>query len=211
MNKFDKPTMLYSLEPLPYAFDALEPYIDTRTMEIHHNKHEQAYINNLNAALASYPELQNLPLVMMLKNINTLPDTAQTAVRNNGGGVLNHNMFWTMMKKDGGGEPKGAIGDAIKKKFGSFEAFKEQFSLAAKSVFGSGWAWLVVDPKGDLRITTTPNQDSPFSEGMFPIMGLDVWEHAYYLLYQNRRPDYISAWWHVINWEQIEENYKLVL
>lgn len=210
MQNFNKSTMLYSLAALPYPYDALEPYIDALTMEIHHNKHQQAYINNLNKALESYPELQDFPLVWMLQHLNKLPETARTAVRNNGGGNLNHAMFWPMMKKDGGGDPKGRIGTQIDKKFGSFEAFKDQFNAAAKSVFGSGWAWLVVNKEGDLEVTSTPNQDTPFSDGSFPVMGLDVWEHAYYLKYQNRRPDYINAWWHVINWDRIEQNYDTV-
>lgn len=207
---FDQPTQLYSLGALPYAYDALEPYIDTRTMEIHHTKHQQAYIDNLNKALEKYPELQKLSLVRMLEQLESIPQEIRTAVRNNGGGNLNHALFWLMMKKNGGGTPQGKIGAAIAQKFGSFEAFQEQFNTAAKTVFGSGWAWLAINKKGDLEIVARPNQDTPLSEGMAPIMGLDVWEHAYYLKYQNRRPDYINAWWHVINWDQIEQNYNTV-
>lgn len=210
VNQFLQPTRLYSLAALPYAYDALEPYIDRLTMEIHHNKHEAAYVNNLNKALETYPDLQNFSLVHLLNNLQDLPSEVMTAVRNNGGGVLNHSMFWLMMAHNGGGEPKGHIGQAIKKKFGSFNAFKDEFTKASKSVFGSGWAWLSMAKSGDLIINTTPNQDSPFSEGMYPILGLDVWEHAYYLKYQNRRPDYIDAWWHVVNWDQIEQNYQTV-
>lgn len=201
----------YTLAALPYSYDALEPYIDTKTMEIHHDKHQQAYIDGLNKALNDYPELQKIPLVELLKNLDTVPEGIRTAVRNNGGGELNHSMFWPMMKHNGGGDPRGKIAEEITKKFGSFMAFKEQFSETAKKRFGSGWAWLSLHKNGDLIISSTANQDSPLSEGLTPIMGLDVWEHAYYLKYQNRRVDYIEAWWHVVNWDRIEENYRLVI
>lgn len=203
--------MIYKLPPLPYAYDALEPYIDKETMMIHYTKHHQAYVNNLNAALEKHPELAQTNLKAMLSNLDRVPEDIRTAVRNNGGGDYNHSLFWLLMKKDGGGEPKGTVADAITKTFGSFAAFQEQFNTAAKTVFGSGWAWLSIDKDGKLLVSTTPNQNTPLSQGMQPIFGLDVWEHAYYLKYQNRRPDYISAWWHVINWETVEENYLNVV
>lgn len=202
--------MRYSLAPLPYAYNALEPWIDSKTMELHHDKHQQAYIDGLNKALETYPELQNIPLVELLSNLAIIPEGIRTAVRNNGGGQLNHSMFWLMMKKDGGGLPKEALAQAINKKFGTFELFKSEFDAAAKSRFGSGWAWLSMNKKGDLEVSSTANQDSPFSEGRVPLLGLDVWEHAYYLKYNNRRVDYIEAWWHVVNWDHIEENYRMV-
>lgn len=202
--------MPYTLAALPYSYNALEPYIDSQTMELHHDKHQQAYIDGLNKALQTYPELQNIPLVELLSNLANIPEGIRSAVRNNGGGELNHSMFWLMMKKNGGGDPKGKIAEAINKKFGSFGMFKEEFDAAAKTRFGSGWAWLSLNKKGDLVVSSTANQDTPFSEGLTPIMGLDVWEHAYYLKYQNRRVDYIKAWWHVVNWDQIESNYRLV-
>lgn len=199
--------MAYTLPPLPYAFGALEPYIDALTMEIHHDRHQQGYINNLNKALESYPELQQKPLAELLQNLNTVPEKIRTAIGNNGGGTYNHTMFWHWMSPKGGGQPKGPVGDAIKKQFATFEAFQEKFNAAAKTRFGSGWAWLSVNKNGDLVVSSTANQDSPLSEGLQPILGLDVWEHAYYLKYQNRRPDYISAWWHVVNWEQVQALY----
>ncbi len=202
---------MFSLPPLPYAYGALEPYIDLMTMEIHHNKHHQAYVNNLNAALATYPQWQDKPLQEILISLPEVPEAVRTAVRNNAGGHFNHSMFWTLMSSKGGGEPRGKVGQAIKERFGSFAAFQDEFNTKAKSVFGSGWAWLCVNQKGDLEITSTINQDCPISQDLRPIMGLDVWEHAYYLKYQNRRPDYINAWWHVINWEQVEENYDSVI
>ncbi len=200
----------YELPPLPYAFDAFEPYIDAMTMEIHYTKHHQAYINNLNAALVNHPELQTKPLKQLLANIDALPTDVRTAIRNNGGGTINHDMFWKVMKP-GSKKPKGAVAENINKFFGSFEAFKEQFNGTARSVFGSGWAWLSVDTDGRFIVSPTANQDTPISHGMVPLMGLDVWEHAYYLLYQNRRPDYINAWWYVVNWEQVEENYRALI
>jgi superoxide dismutase, Fe-Mn family len=202
-------TYKYTLPPLPYAASALEPHIDALTMEIHHDKHHQAYVDNLNKALEDHPELQTKSLAWLLKNLNTISDSAtRTAVENNGGGHWNHSFFWTIMKPHGGGKPKGALAKAITKKFKTFDAFKEQFNAASKKVFGSGWAWLCVDKNGQLVIISTPNQDSPISANLTPIIGLDVWEHAYYLKYQNKRPDYITAWWNVINWDQAEKNYN---
>ncbi len=200
---------MYKLPPLPYAYDALEPYIDARTMEIHYTKHHQTYIDNVNSALAEYPEYQNKPIVELLKDIAQLPRPIQTSVRNNGGGHYNHTLFWTYMTP-ATTEPKGKLKDEIVKRFRSFEAFKDQFNDAAKGRFGSGWAWLCLNPEGSLIIHSTPNQDSPILEGLTPLLGLDVWEHAYYLKYQNRRVDYIQAWWHVINWDKIEEDFLIL-
>ncbi|MEX0849242.1 MAG: superoxide dismutase [Candidatus Dependentiae bacterium] len=197
----------FVLPELPYAFDALEPYIDARTMEIHHDKHHAGYVNNLNNALEGYPQYQDKSLEDLVINYDKLPKGLQTVVRNNAGGHLNHSLFWTMMKKDGGGQPRDKVLKAIRAEFGEFDAFKEQFTAAAKTVFGSGWAWLCVDENGRLQVTTTSNQDSPLKQGLFPILGLDVWEHAYYLKYQNKRPDYISAWWHVIDWDRVEDDF----
>jgi len=198
--------MPHELPKLPYSYDALEPHIDARTMEIHHTKHHQAYVNNLNAALEKYPNLQNKSVEELIKDLNAIPEDIRTAVRNNGGGHLNHSMFWPMMSSHGGGEPKGDLVAAIKSAFGDFASFKDQFSKAAAGRFGSGWAWLCVD-KSKLVVNSTPNQDNPISDGLKPILGLDVWEHAYYLKYQNRRADYIGAWWNVVNWEQVAKNY----
>lgn len=199
----------YTLPKLPYSYDSLEPYIDAQTMEIHYTKHHQTYINNLNGALESYPELQNKDLEVILSDLTIVPEQIRTTVKNNGGGTLNHNMFWLLMKnnQDKLVNPKGKSGEEILKAFNNLDAFKDKFNSAAKSVFGSGWAWLVINKAGNLEIMTTTNQDSPISSGSHPLLGLDVWEHAYYLKYQNRRPDYIEAWWHVINWDQVEENY----
>jgi len=203
---------MFKLPQLPYAFDALEPYIDTMTMEIHYTKHHQGYVNNLNKALEAYPALQQKSLHELLTGLDALPADIRTAVRNNAGGDANHSMFWTIMQKNGGGQPKGQVAQQINKTFGSFEAMQEQFNNTAKTVFGSGWAWLSVGKDGKLVISSTPNQDTPVSAGnMSPILGLDVWEHAYYLKYQNKRPDYINSWWHVINWDQVEENYRTVI
>lgn len=199
---------MFKLPQLPYCYDALEPYIDAKTMEIHYTGHHQAYVNNLNAALQNYPELQNLSLEDLIKNLDKLPEKIRNEVRNNGGGHLNHSMFWTMMTKNSSLEPIGQLETEIKKIWGTFEAFKEEFSNTAKKVFGSGWAWLTFDKSGKLIITSTPNQDTPIFQDSQPILGLDVWEHAYYLKYQNKRVDYIQAWWNVINWKQIEENYR---
>jgi Fe-Mn family superoxide dismutase len=197
----------YFLPSLPYDYGALEPYIDTMTMEIHHTKHHQAYINNLNSIVEMHPEIHNKTVSDLLLNIPALPLSSQVGIRNNGGGHYNHSLFWQVMKKNGGGNPRGQVKNNIDKVFGSFDFFKDRFNTAAKSVFGSGWAWLCVASTGEFKIISTANQDCPLSIGLYPILGLDVWEHAYYLFYQNRRPDYINAWWHVINWEQVEENY----
>jgi len=200
--------MPFSLPSLPYAADALEPHIDKMTMEIHHGKHHNAYVTNLNKALESAPNLAGKTVEELLaNNCAIVPDNIKTAVRNNGGGHINHSMFWTIMSPKGGGQPSGALADAIKGTFGSFDQFKEKFNAAATTRFGSGWAWLVKD-SGKLDIYSTANQDSPVMEGKFPVMGLDVWEHAYYLKYQNRRPEYISAWWNVVNWDEIAKRFK---
>lgn len=199
--------MAFELPPLPYASNALEPHIDQQTMEIHHGKHHNAYVTNLNKALEGQADLQNKSLEELLTSLNSLPSNIQTAVRNNGGGHWNHSLFWQIMSPNGGGAPSGDLANAINSAFGSFDAFKEQFAAAAAGRFGSGWAWLVVAPDGSLSITSTPNQDNPLMEGKTAILGLDVWEHAYYLKYQNRRPDYISAWWNVVNWEEVARRY----
>lgn len=199
--------MAHTLPELPYAHDALEPHIDARTMEIHHGKHHQGYVNNLNAALEGHSALADKPVEELLGMINEVPEGIRTAVRNNGGGHANHSLFWQVMSPKGGGEPTGDVADAITKAFGSYDGFKEKFSAAAKSRFGSGWAWLVVDGSGNLEVTSSPNQDSPYMDGKTPILGLDVWEHAYYLNYQNRRPDYVSAFFNVINWDKVNENF----
>lgn len=202
---------MYTLPPLPYAYGALEPYIEAQIMELHHSKHQQGYVNALNDALSQYPELFEKPLPDLLKDLDAVPATIQAAVRNQGGGVLNHTFFWHLMSPKGGGEPVGKSADAIKDAFGGFELFKDQFCAAAKGRFGSGWAWLSMDKSGSLVISSTANQDNPISGGLFPVMGLDVWEHAYYLQYFNRRADYISAWWNIVNWEQVEENYLTIV
>jgi Fe-Mn family superoxide dismutase len=199
--------MAHELPSLPYAHNALEPHIDARTMEIHHGKHHQAYINNLNNALSGHADLEAMSIEELLKNLNSVPENIRAAVRNNGGGHANHSLFWPCMSPNGGGEPSGQLAQAINAAFGNFADFKQQFSQAATTRFGSGWAWLYVDSSGKLSITSTPNQDNPLSEGLTPILGLDVWEHAYYLHYQNRRPDYIAAWWNVVNWDQVAKNY----
>ena len=198
--------MAHALPPLPYAFDALEPHIDKQTMEIHHGKHHQAYINNLNAALEKHPDLQSKSVEDLIRGIATVPEDIRTAVRNNGGGHANHSMFWEIMAPNAGGAPTGAIADALNSSFGSFDSFKEQFGKAGVGRFGSGWAW-VVDQGGKLVIESTPNQDSPLMEGKKALLGLDVWEHAYYLKYQNRRPDYITAWWNVVNWKVADDRF----
>ena len=200
--------MPFSLPPLPYAADALEPHIDKMTMEIHHGKHHNAYVTNLNKALESAPNLASKTVEELLANSCAIvPENIRTAVRNNGGGHINHSMFWTIMAPKAGGPPGGKLADAIKSAFGSFESFKEKFNNAATTRFGSGWAWLVKDGAGKLDVISTANQDSPVMEGKFPVMGLDVWEHAYYLKYQNRRPDYIGAWWNVVNWAEVEKRF----
>ena len=196
--------MAQSLPPLPYASDALEPHIDKQTMEIHHGKHHNAYVTNLNAALEKHPELQSKSVDDLLKNINTVPEDIRTAVRNNGGGHANHTMFWQIMGPNGGGAPTGAIADAINGAFGGFDKFKEEVKKAAVGRFGSGWAW-VIDNGGKLVVESSANQDSPLMEGKKVVFGVDVWEHAYYLKYQNRRPDYVDAWWNVINWAEVNK------
>ncbi len=197
--------MAFTLPDLPYAFDALEPHIDAKTMEIHHDKHHAGYTNKLNAALENHPDLAEKSIDELLSSIDALPADIRGAVRNNGGGYANHKLFWEVMKPKGGGKPSGALAKAIDETFGSFDAFKEKFINAAKTQFGSGWAWLVLNTKGELEVTSTPNQDSPISQGKFPLLGLDVWEHAYYLKYQNKRPDYCEAFFNVINWEKVED------
>jgi Fe-Mn family superoxide dismutase len=198
--------MAFQLPPLPYPFNALEPHIDARTMEIHHDKHHGTYTNNLNKALEEFPDWQNKSIEEILASLDSIPEKIRTTVRNNGGGYANHNLFWEIMGPNKGGEPTGDLANAINSAFGSFATFKEQFSQAATTRFGSGWAWLIVD-NGRLAITSTPNQDTPLMERKTPILGLDVWEHAYYLLYQNRRPDYIAAWWNVVNWDEVARRY----
>ena len=197
--------MAYTLPDLPYGYDALEPYIDVETMHLHHDKHHNTYVTNLNAAIEKYPELEEQSIEELMKNLNEVPEDIRTAVRNNGGGHANHSFFWKIMAPNAGGEPTGAIKDAIDQAFGSFEKMKEEFKTSATGRFGSGWAWLVLN-NGKLEITSTANQDSPLTDGKTPIIGLDVWEHAYYLKYKNVRPDYIAAFWDVVNWDQANEN-----
>lgn len=198
---------MYTLLPLPYSYDALEPYIDARTMEIHYTKHYKGYLDHFSTAIKDYPEWNNKPVEEILHNLSALPEAIRTTIRNNGGGYYNHSLFWDYMSPKGG-KPVGKLQDALIKTFKSIEAFKEAFNNAAKGRFGSGWAWLVLDKSGNLVITSTGNQDAPVSENMSPILGLDVWEHAYYLKYQNRRVDYIEAWWHVVHWDKIEEDFR---
>ena len=200
----------YILPPLPYSFGALEPYVDALTMEIHHDRHHQTYIDNLNAAIEKYPELAKIPLDKLLVDLEFVPAEIRTTIRNHGGGTYNHNFFWQIMSPKGGGAPNGPLIDLIKQRFGNLEIFQMQFNNTAKSVFGSGWDWLVVDAQGELQIMPTLNQDTPIMFNARPVLGLDVWEHAYYLKYQNRRPDYINAWWHIVNWEQATENYLII-
>ena len=196
------------LPPLPYDYKALEPHIDARTMEFHHDKHHAGYVKNLNAALAKHPELKQKSVEELLGNLNSVPADIRNTIRNNGGGHINHSMFWRIMKPNGGGEPTGAIAFAIKDNFGSFAELKKQFNEAGAKRFGSGWAWLVFNKDGNLEVMSTANQDSPFSEGKYPIMGNDVWEHAYYLNYQNRRKDYLEAWWNLINWDEVNQRFE---
>jgi superoxide dismutase, Fe-Mn family len=196
----------YKLPDLPYAHDALEPHIDARTMEIHHGKHHQAYTTNLNNALEKHPELQQRPLGELLRDLDAVPEDIRTAVRNNGGGYHNHNLFWQVMSPNGGGEPGGDLGSAIGQAFGSFQDFRQKLTAAATGQFGSGWGWLVASG-GALKVYGTPNQDSPLMKGDTPLLGVDVWEHAYYLHYQNRRPDYLQAWWNVVNWDAVARRY----
>jgi superoxide dismutase, Fe-Mn family len=199
--------MAYELPKLPYAYDALEPHIDARTMEIHHTKHHQAYITNVNNALKDQPELAKKSVEDLIRDLNAVPETIRTAVRNNGGGHANHSFFWKIMGPGKGGEPKGKLADDIKSTFGSFDQFKEKLAAAGVGRFGSGWAWLIKNKGAKLEVISTPNQDSPLMDGNTPILGVDVWEHAYYLNYQNRRPDYIKAWWNAVNWDEVAKNY----
>ncbi|HLR14438.1 MAG TPA: superoxide dismutase [Bacillota bacterium] len=197
----------FTLPELPYAYDALEPTIDKETMNIHHTKHHNTYVTNLNGALEDHPALQDKSLEDLIKDLDALPEAIRTAVRNNGGGHANHSLFWKTLSPNGGGAPKGELAEKIDAAFGSFDAFKEKFEAAAATRFGSGWAWLVLD-NGDVKVTSTPNQDSPIMEGQTPLLGLDVWEHAYYLKYQNRRPEYAGAFWNVVNWDEVSSNYE---
>ncbi|MCE9587855.1 MAG: superoxide dismutase [Verrucomicrobia bacterium] len=203
--------MSYTLPPLPYAFDALEPHIDARTMEIHHDKHHAAYINNLNNALKDHPELAAKPVNELIADLSAVPEAIRPAVRNNGGGHSNHTFFWEIMGPGKGGAPVGKLAEAITKAFGSFDEFKAKFEEAGVKRFGSGFAWLIVNKQGQLEIISLPNQDSPYMDGNKPVIANDVWEHAYYLHYQNRRPDYLKAWWNVVNWDHAEQNYQTAL
>ncbi len=203
--------MSHTLPALPYAYDALEPHIDAKTMEIHHSRHHQTYVTNLNAALADLPELAALPLEALLARIDSLPAQVQGSVRNHGGGHANHSLFWQVMSPQGGGEPDGELAAAIERDLGGLESFRQAFTQAALSRFGSGWAWLVVDGRGKLQVVSSANQDSPLMEGLTPILGLDVWEHAYYLKYQNKRPDYIAAFYNVIDWDEVARRYVAAL
>jgi len=199
--------MAYELPALPYAFDALEPHIDARTMEIHHDRHHQTYVTNLNNALQGHDNLANQSVEDLLRNINQAPENIRTAVRNNGGGHANHSLFWQIMSPNGGGAPTGAIANAINQAFGSYDNFKAELSKAAAGRFGSGWAWLVTDGSGKVSVISTANQDSPLMDGQTPLLGVDVWEHAYYLKYQNKRPDYVTAWFNTINWDEVNKRY----
>ncbi|BAU11605.1 superoxide dismutase [Leptolyngbya sp. NIES-3755] len=203
--------MAFELKPLPYGYDALEPYIDATTMQIHHDKHHAAYVNNLNAAIEKYSDLQSKSVEELVTSLDQVPEDVRAAVRNNAGGHVNHTMFWEIMGANGSGEPNGAIASAINNSFGSFDAFKQQFNDAGTKRFGSGWVWLVRSNQGELKVISTPNQDSPLTEGHTPIMGNDVWEHAYYLKYQNRRPEYLNAWWNVLNWEEINRRFDAAM
>ncbi len=200
--------MAFEVPPLPYDYNALEPYIDEQTMHLHHDKHHAAYVTNLNAALQGQSALEGWSVEDLMRRINEVPEGIRTAVRNNGGGHINHTMFWQIMKPNGGGAPTGALADAINQTFGSFEQFKTAFNDAGAKRFGSGWAWLVMNRGGQLSVISTANQDSPFMDGLYPVMGNDVWEHAYYLKYQNRRPEYLAAWWNVINWDEVARRFE---
>jgi superoxide dismutase, Fe-Mn family len=200
--------MAYELPPLPYPFDALEPHIDAKTMEIHHDKHHQAYITNANNALKDYPQLAAKPVEELIADLSAVPEAIRTVVRNNAGGHANHSFFWLILGPNAGGSPKGKLADAITSTFGSFDQFKEKFQAAGAGRFGSGWAWLVINKAGSLEITSTPNQDSPIMDGLKPVLGVDVWEHSYYLKYQNRRPDYLKAVWNVINWDAVGKYFE---
>jgi Fe-Mn family superoxide dismutase len=199
--------MAFDLPDLPYDYDALEPHIDERTMRIHHDKHHAGYTRKLNNALEGHDDLQGHSIEELLAGVDSLPADVRTAVRQNGGGFYNHRLFWTVMSPDGGGTPSGALGDAIEEQFGSFDDFQSAFTDAATGRFGSGWAWLVAQPSGELSVTDTPNQDNPLMEGDTPILGVDVWEHAYYLNYQNERGTYVDAWWNVVDWDAVNDNY----
>ena len=199
--------MAFELPPLPYDYNALEPYIDTQTMQLHHDKHHQAYVTNANNALQGYDQFASMSVDDLLRNINQVPESIRTTLRNNAGGHSNHTMFWNIMKPNGGGQPTGDLANAIQQTFGSFDAFKTAFNDAGTKRFGSGWAWLVLDSSGKLQVISTPNQDSPLIDGLYPVMGNDVWEHAYYLKYQNRRPEYLNAWWNVVNWDEVARRY----
>ena len=200
--------MAYELPPLPYDYSALEPYIDTQTMQLHHDKHHQTYVTNVNNALQGHDQLAAMSVDDLLRNIKQVPESIRTAVQNNAGGHSNHSMFWNIMQPNGGGEPTGNLASAIQQAFGSFDAFKTAFNDAGTKRFGSGWAWLVLDTNRKLQVISTANQDSPLMSGMYPVMGNDVWEHAYYLKYQNRRPEYLNAWWNVVNWDAIAHRYE---
>lgn len=200
--------MAHELPALPYPANALEPHIDEQTMNIHHDRHHNTYVTNLNAALESTPDLQNKSVEELISNLDAVPEGIRTAVRNNGGGHANHSLFWKVIGPGGGGAPTGAVASAIDSDLGGFDKFKEDFTKAATTRFGSGWAWLVVGKDGKLAVTSTPNQDNPLSEGLTPILGLDVWEHAYYLKYQNKRPDYIAAFWNIVNWDEVNRLYE---
>ena len=199
--------MAFELPPLPYAYNALEPTIDEETMHLHHDKHHQAYVTNLNNAVQG-TQFENMSVEDLIRNLSSVPENIRTAVRNNGGGHANHSMYWKIMGPNGGGQPSGPLADAINQAFGSFDQFKTQFNDAGAKRFGSGWAWLVAGQNGQLQVISTANQDSPLMDGLFPIMGNDVWEHAYYLKYQNRRPDYLNAWWNVVNWDEIARRFQ---
>ncbi len=207
-SKIAQNTDVFKLPPLPYDYNALEPYIDETTMRFHHDKHHASYTDKLNAAVNKYPELKSKSAEDLLRDLKAIPEDIRGTIINNGGGYVNHKMFWEIMSPDGGGEPTGAIAAAIKENFGSFDAFKQQFNAAGGDRFGSGWAWLVLTPGGKLEVTNTANQDSPLSVGNYPIMGNDVWEHAYYLKYKNDRTAYLNAWWNVVNWEEINNRYE---
>ena len=207
LAKEDSDTMAYELPPLPYDYTALEPHIDELTMHLHHDKHHQAYVNNVNTALQGQSQFENMTVDDLMRNLNSVPENIRAAVRNNGGGHANHSMFWQIMKPNGGGEPTGDLASAISSAFGSFDQLKAAFNDAGAKRFGSGWAWLVIGADGKLAVTSTANQDSPLTDGLFPVMGNDVWEHAYYLKYQNRRPDYLAAWWNVVNWDEIAKRF----
>ncbi|TMD06913.1 MAG: superoxide dismutase [Chloroflexi bacterium] len=200
--------MAFELPPLPYAFDALEPHIDAKTMEIHHDRHHGTYVTNLNGAIEKHPELAGKSVDELLRDINSVPDDVRTVVRNHGGGHANHSLFWVTMKAGGGGEPSGTLADALKSTFGDFSSFKDTLSKAAIGQFGSGWGWLVKDGSGKLQVVAKPNQDSPLMDGLTPLLGVDVWEHAYYLKYQNKRPDYVAAWWNTINWDEVAKRFS---